>query len=108
MRQPLSLKNPFIGRLDANDIPPPHDACSLIECICQKEGKGFGIDWESGDAYSTELFKTMSSTKSFDMKEYLSLLTDKRPGWSPREPVILKVSCRGMLNSDISRQCHSK
>jgi hypothetical protein len=93
---PVYSNNPYIGRVDANDIPPPHNVTSLIQCICAKEKKGFGVDWDRGDAWKTELFKTISSPNAFDLKETLSLLTTDRLGSRPQEPLILKVVYSGM------------
>ncbi len=59
VRDPIYFNNPYIGRVDANDIPPPHNASSLVGVICAKEKRGFGFD-EDGNAYSTELFEKTS------------------------------------------------
>jgi hypothetical protein len=93
---PIYSNNPYIGRLDANDIPPPHNVASLVQCMCAKEKKGFGVDWDNGDAWKTELFKTISSPLAFDLKESLSLLSTDRPGSRPQDPLILKVVYTGM------------
>jgi hypothetical protein len=99
VRDPISSNNPYIGRVDANVIPPPHNVNSLVKCICTKEEKGFGIDWENEEAYSTELFKNISSPRAFDLRldEPLSLLSADRPGSSQQDPVVLKVGYKGML-----------
>lgn len=99
VRHPIYSNNPYIGRVDANVIPPPHNAASLVQCICAKEGKGFGIDYENGDAYSTELYKTISSPVALILSEPLPLLSAERPGSKPQEPMVLKVAYEGMLKS---------
>ena len=99
VRDPIYSNNPYIGRVDANGIPPPHIVSSLVKRICAKEGKGFGTqaDWDNGDSFSTELFKTMSSPKAYDLREPLPLLNLDRPGSRPQEPLVLKVVYTGML-----------
>jgi len=97
IRNPIYSNNPYIGRVDANDIPPPHNASSLAGHICAKQKRGFGIDWEYGDAYSTELFEAISSPKAFDQQKPLSLLSTDRPGSRPQDPLLLKIVDKGML-----------
>jgi hypothetical protein len=97
VRNPIYSNNPYIGQLDANDIPPPHTVSSLVERICAKEEKGFGIDWENDDAFSTVLFKTVSSPEPYKLQEPISLLCPDRPGSSPHDPLVLKVGYKGML-----------
>src|ERR1700733_11874695 len=45
VREPIYFNNPYIGRVNANDIPPPHTVSSLVGAICAKEGGGLGIAW---------------------------------------------------------------
>jgi hypothetical protein len=35
VKNPIYSNNPYIGRVDANDIPPPHTVISLVEFMCQ-------------------------------------------------------------------------
>jgi len=97
IRDPICSNNPYIGRVDVNDIPPPHIVSSLVEHICAKEKRGFGIDWENSDAYSTTLFETISGPKAFDLRESVSLLSTDRLGSSPQNPLVLKVVYIDML-----------
>jgi hypothetical protein len=48
---PIHVNNPYIGQVDATLIPPPHTVATLVERICKKENKGFGIDWDSKDGF---------------------------------------------------------
>jgi len=98
-RQPIYPANPFIGRIDTSLIPPPHTVSSLVERICKKEGRGFGCDWDNNDAFSTVLFKTISSPEPFKLHDSFPLLSNDRPGSSPLEPVILNVGYKGMFSS---------
>jgi hypothetical protein len=96
---PIYSNNPYIGRIDANGIPPPHNVSSLVRCICAKEGKGssFDTDWDNGDVYSAELFETVSSPNALDPQKPLSLLSTDRPGSRPEDPLALKVVYTGMF-----------
>ena len=91
--------NPYIGRVDTTLIPQPHTIASLVKRICKQEGKGFGIDWDNEDAFSTILFGTISAPEPFGLNDSVQLLTAQRPGSSPLEPVILKTAYSGVLNS---------
>jgi len=97
VREPIYINNPYIGRVNANDIPPPHIVSSLVGVICAKEERGFGIDWDNGDVFSTVLFEKISSPKAFGLQEPLSLLGADRPGSRPEDPLVLKVGYKGML-----------
>ncbi|KAN0109671.1 hypothetical protein V8E52_009108 [Russula decolorans] len=77
IRDPICSNNPYIGRVD--------------------EKRGFGIDWENSDAYSTTLFETISGPKAFDLRESVSLLSTDRLGSSPQNPLVLKVVYIDML-----------
>jgi hypothetical protein len=90
VRDPVDSNNPYIGRIDANDVPPPRDVSSLAARICHMEGRAFGKDDIGWQTYSTELFKTISSPEAFDLAEHLSLLSADRPGSGPQDPVIVK------------------
>ncbi|KIM41709.1 hypothetical protein M413DRAFT_27301 [Hebeloma cylindrosporum] len=88
---PVYSTDPFIGRIDANLIPPPHTVSALVERICKREKRGFGLDWDNDDAFETVLFKNASSLASYDLNSDPFPLTDNCPGSSPVEPLILKV-----------------
>jgi len=91
VRHPIYANNPYIGLVDATVISPPHTVSALVEHICKKENKGFGIDWDNEDAFSTILFKTISSLEPYSLNDSISLLGEDRPGSNPQNPVILKV-----------------
>jgi hypothetical protein len=96
IRHPIYANNPYIGQVDATLITPPHTVSTLVERICKKENKGFGIDWDSEDAFSTILFKSITSPTQYALEDPLSLLGEDRPGSTPQNPVILKVGYKGM------------
>lgn len=85
---PFTQTTPYIGQIDTNLIPPPHTVDTLVKRICKKENKGFGIDWDTEDAFSTILFKEITSPTPYALEDFLSLLGEDRPG---SNPVILKV-----------------
>ena len=91
---PIYTNNSYIGRVDANDIPPPHNVSSLAGRICYMEGRVFSLDENGWKGYVTEVFKTISSPEALNLGERLSLLSADRPGSRPQEPVVVKsVKC---------------
>ena len=90
-RDPIYSNNPYIGRVDANDIPPPHNVSSFVQLMCAKGEKGLDVNWDNRDTYKPQLFKTISSPKAFDLQEPLPLLSIDRPGSRPQDALILKV-----------------
>ena len=98
VRSPISSDDQYIGRVDTTLIPPPHTIGLLVKRICNQEGKGFGIDWDNDNAFSTILFRTISASEPFDLNDSVQLLTAERPGSSPLEPIILKTAYKGVLN----------
>ena len=94
VRNPAYYNNAYIGQVDANNVPPPHIVLSLVQHICANEGKRSGItqaDLDNGDTFSTELFRTISNPKAYDLRDPLSLLNPDRPGSRPNEPLVLKI-----------------
>jgi len=91
-RHPVTARNPYISRIDANLVPPPHVVSSLVRCLCNREcPEGKSINWEytGGYGYTTMLFKTITSPEAYRLTDYLSLLSGERPGLTPYEPVII-------------------
>ncbi|KAJ7159007.1 hypothetical protein C8R43DRAFT_357718 [Mycena crocata] len=84
--------DPFIGRVDTSQIPPPHTVSALIQYICAEENRKFGFDWDKGDAFGVIVFKTARTPQAYNGEDTVDLLTDHRPGRTPQEPVILKVA----------------
>ncbi|KAJ7486992.1 hypothetical protein FB451DRAFT_1554124 [Mycena latifolia] len=83
--------DPYIGRVDAFQIPTPHTVSALVERICKRENRGFGLDWATEDAYGTVLFKSAATAVPYELDDTIDLLGAGRPGLTPRDPVILQV-----------------
>lgn len=102
-RVPAVSNIPSIGRVDATKISPPHTVFALVEMICDQEGRGVGIDWDYEDAYTTILFKNITSPTQYDLNGAISLLGDERPGKTQQDPMILKVGYKGEYNTSKTR-----
>ena len=120
---PLKVQNtihsayPYIGRLDANNVPPPHTTSSLAKCICTEEGKRveflengvLRVYWNGGLAYTADLFKTLSSPMPYPIMLPLSLFTHEYPGMNPQDPLVLKVvPIRHVEEKILSATCLTK
>jgi len=87
------VQNPYIGRVDATKIPPPHSTFSLIFSILQKETPGVTYL----KTVHPEIYRTLSSAEPCALTS-LSLVSDDRPGSTPQNPVIMKY-CENERNN---------
>lgn len=95
LKSPADTKDPLLGRVDTSQIPLPHTAMKLAEYICAEEGRPFGLDFDTDDAHGALVFGTMSSPEAFRLEDAVDLLSDKRPGRTSEQPVLLKVWYEG-------------
>ncbi|KAF7340555.1 hypothetical protein MSAN_02127000 [Mycena sanguinolenta] len=91
LRSPVETGTPYLGRVDACQIPTPHMIGSLAKEISNQENRPIGIDWDHDSAYGTMLLKTFDSPMAYDLEDAVDLLAADRPGSTPQEPVLLKV-----------------
>ncbi|KAJ7175258.1 hypothetical protein C8R43DRAFT_1201984 [Mycena crocata] len=96
MKPAADTNDPFVGGVDTSQIPPPHNASRLAEYICAEEGRPFGLDWDTDDAFGGIIFKTLATPDAYKLEESVDLLSDNRPGRAPHEPVILRVWYQGV------------
>lgn len=82
-QKPLNLEDPYIGRIHAKSIAPPHTILSLKRCICKAEG--------ITDHSRTTLFVANSSNSAMDDKGRISVSDQTGPGRDPAEPMALVV-----------------
>jgi hypothetical protein len=86
--------DPYLGRISADLVAPPHVAISLKHCILSIEN----ID----DKTTASLFIAALSQTPLDDTDRLSILATPGPGWLPDEPMALVVnpseSYRGPLD----------
>ena len=80
-RRPVDRQNPYLGRIDAMLIPPPHTVGSIISCMCKIErAPRYGF---------AQLFQSASSASPLDRGERVALLNGSGPGSDPRNPLAL-------------------
>ena len=80
-KNPVDKQDPYLGRVEARRIAPPHTVESVIRCICH-------VEEDSRDHYS-QLFLSASSASPMDRQERVAILTGSGPGSNPRQPLAL-------------------
>lgn len=78
---PVYSDDPYVGRIMAMLVTPPHTVISLKRCLSNVEG----IDNET----PTSLFVSASSRKMMDDTGSVSILSNPGPGCTPNEPLAL-------------------
>jgi hypothetical protein len=73
--------DPYLGRIMAKLVAPPHTAGSLKHCLSSIEN----ID----DNISTSLFVSASSRTPMDDEGRVPILEDRGPGCTPNDPIAL-------------------
>jgi hypothetical protein len=79
--QPFDPSNPYLGRIDANLVPPPHTVASIKRSLSRVE--------KIADHTRTRLFTLTSTTRPLDNEEHLAILAGTGPGSTPRQPLAL-------------------
>ena len=80
-KTPVTPGNPFVGRIKARSVPPPHTAKAVKRSIAKVEN--------IKDRESTALFLTPYSQTPMDDAEKVTILNGAGPGSTPREPLAL-------------------
>jgi hypothetical protein len=75
--------DPFLGRVTARSVPPPHNVKSLKRCLARFEN--------IHDRTSTTLFLTPYSQSPMDDSGKVTILNPTGPGSTPQEPLALVV-----------------
>ena len=73
--------DPYLGRILAHTVAPPHTAISLKLCLSNVENIPYNT--------LTGLFRTVSSEAPMDDTNHLSILAEPGPGCTPDDPVAL-------------------
>lgn len=77
----MTAGDPFLGRIKARNVVPPHNASSIIRCLSRSE---------KINGSTSSLFLTSSSQSSMDEYGKMSILQYDGPGSTPQEPLILR------------------
>jgi hypothetical protein len=81
---PVYSDDPYLGRISATLVAPPHTAGSLRRCLSSVENIGAGVQ--------TSLFVATSSGSPMGDSDRMSILVQSGPGYIANEPVALVVS----------------
>lgn len=81
--QPVDPDNPYLARIWAKQVTPPHTVASLKRCICNFEGIPQAF-------IRGQLFSDISSESPMDDGR-ISILTSDGPGFNPEQPMSLIV-----------------
>ena len=95
-KKPVNPDNPFLGRMKAKSVPPPHNVASVKCCIANFEG--------IKEDTPTSLFVTLYSKSPMGKADKVSILNRKGLGSMPKEYLVLVARLspqqRKVLESD--------
>lgn len=77
----FSASDPYLGRIGATLVPPPHVASSVKRCLAKLENIDIHTD--------TSLFLTPSSEHSMEDSAQVAVLKPGGPGSNSQEPLVL-------------------
>ena len=81
---PVYSDDPYLGRISARCVAPPHTASSLRRCLSNVQNISTGIQ--------TNLFIATSSEAPMNDSDRVSILAHTGPGHTANEPVALVIS----------------
>ena len=84
MKTSFTEEDPYLGRITAKRIAPPHTATSIKRYLSKQE--------DISDYSRTTLFSTLSSPSPLEDHGHVSILTVEGPGSSLEEPMALVIS----------------
>ena len=90
-KKPAALGDPFLGRIKARSVPPPHTSETVKRCIAKIEN--------IKDRTSTSLFFTSYSQSPMADSDKVTILKSTGPGYTAQEPLALVAK---MSNSERS------
>ena len=95
LAKPIFFNDPFLGRIQAASVTPPHTAANIKHYLCKVEGI-------NGHA-RTDLFSATSNESPTGDNEHLSILENDGPGSKPSEPMGLIVKSSDLEAKSPSR-----
>jgi hypothetical protein len=100
-KEPVDSQDPYLARIEADHITPPHTVASIRKCICKAEGI------ESARWVTTcKLFESAFSESAMDDKKHIAVLDESGPGSDPQKPLALVVTNR--LEKVMLARCSSR
>jgi WD40 repeat protein len=80
-KHPFSADNPYVGRVFASHVPPPHNVKSIKRFLRKREN--IPVDQH------IDLFASVSSVSKLEDMDHLSLLAVDGPGSDADDPIVL-------------------
>ena len=95
-KTPAAPGDPFLGRIKARLVPPPHTAKAVKRCIAKMEN--------IKDRTSTTLFLTPYSQSPMADDDKVTILSRIGPGSTPQEPLALVAKLSDSERSDLESE----
>ena len=95
-KTPAAPGDPFLGRIKARLVPPPHTAKAVKRCIAKMEN--------IKDRTSTTLFLTPYSQSPMADNDKVTILSRIGPGSTPQEPLALVAKLSDSERSDLESE----
>ena len=95
-KTPAAPGDPFLGRIKARLVPPPHTAKAVRRCIAKMEN--------IKDRTSTTLFLTPYSQSPMADNDKVTILSRTGPGSTPQEPLALVAKLSNSERSDLESE----
>jgi hypothetical protein len=80
-KHPLDSNNPYVARIEAHLVTPPHTVASIKRYLSKVE--------KLGDRCTTRLYTSASSATPAEDGEHVAILTGTGPGSTPEQPLAL-------------------
>jgi hypothetical protein len=78
---PVYSNDPYLGRISAESVTPPHTVISVKRCLCNVENIHCNTP--------TDLFSNISSKAPMDDIDYLPIVATPGPACTPNDPFVL-------------------
>ena len=95
-KTPAAPGDPFLGRIKARLVPPPHTAKAVKRCIAKMEN--------IKDRTSTTFFLTQYSQSPMADDDQVTILSRTGPGSTPQEPLALVAKLSDSERSDLESE----
>ncbi|KAF8185751.1 hypothetical protein K438DRAFT_1936875 [Mycena galopus ATCC 62051] len=85
--------DPFVGRVDAWQVPAPYSIGQLAAHTYKQEFNRplISFNYDTDEVCGIMLLRTVNSAEAYNLEDTVDLMGADRPGATPREPLLLKV-----------------
>ena len=99
-KKPVDLQDPYLARIDIENVPPPRTVAAVTQHISMAEGIS-----DAQRVLGLKLFESVSRTVPLDKQKPLTILGGSGPGVDPQEPLALVVC--SLFDKPILARCKS-